>query len=295
MNSANRNKDVLELDRERVACLLVINTHLFKRAIKIYGNVLTNQTALQQLLPQNKQAILSQYQNYIRTIHCNLAVLSYIHEKYTKEPGQVPANKTQFPIIMSAPPDMPELNLLYLKLRELYPEAVQFWKAKINSIRQQNAASQSNTLSSQRMSSREQSPMGLFKNVQSPVQTPSMGPRAPQFQGMQNLGPGYMSSQQKPIANNVRQQNMMMQNPGVINSPMMYPSGNNVNDMSSMPQAPNYGMQNMMRPDFVPQQYSNGLKNPNFNFQPAPAQMLSQQQHQQQQILGISPLQLFSH
>lgn len=291
MNSMNGIKDTLELDRERVACLLVINTHLFKRAIKIYTNVLTNQTALQQLLPQNKQAILSQYQNYIRTIHCNLAVLSYIHEKYTKEPGQVPTNKTQFPIIMSAPPDMPELNLLYLKLRELYPEAVQFWKAKINNIRQQNATNQSSTLSSQQMPSREHSPMGLYKNVQSPVQTPNMAPRAPQFQGMQNVGPAYMSSQQKPMAINMRQQNMMMQNPGGINSPMMYPSNTNVNDVLSAPQAPNYGTQNMIRPDFVPQQFSNGLKNPNFNFQLAPTQMPSQQQ---QQMLGISPLQLFS-
>ena len=125
----------LDLDRERVTCLLLINTQLMKKAISIYHNVLS-QAALQQLPPQSKQAIIESYQNCTRRIHCNLTVLSYIHDKYHSESGQV-LNKATFPIMMTPPQDMPELANLYGKLQELYPEALEYLKGKIGELRRQ--------------------------------------------------------------------------------------------------------------------------------------------------------------
>lgn len=134
----NNDRTGVLLDRERVTCLLLINTQLMKKAINLYVNVLTNQQALQQLLPQNKQQVVELYQNCTRRLHCNLAVLSTLHEKYhssVQQPAQ--PNKPQFPVIMSAPPDMPELNQLYTKLQELYPDAVRFLKLKYQQLRKQ--------------------------------------------------------------------------------------------------------------------------------------------------------------
>lgn len=149
MNSEPRS-DVL-LERERVTCLLLINTQLMKKAINLYANVLTNQQALQQLPPQNKQSVIELYQNCTRRLHCNLAVLSTVHEKFHSPAGPQPqGNKPQFPVIMSAPPDMPELNQLYTKLQELYPDAVRFLKMKYQQLRKQaqGAASGMNAVSS---------------------------------------------------------------------------------------------------------------------------------------------------
>lgn len=139
MSSIPDKRNPLEHDRECVTCLLLINAQLMKKAINIYVNVLTNQQTMQQIPPQNKQTILELYQNCTRRVHCNLSVLSYLHEKYHTAPNQpTPANKAQFPIIMSAPQDMPELQQLYNKLQELYPEALQFLKVKINQMRKQS-------------------------------------------------------------------------------------------------------------------------------------------------------------
>ena len=129
----------LETDKERVTCLLLINTQLMKKAINIYTNLLTNKQILLQIPPQNKQTIMELYQNCTRRIHCNLSVLTYINEKYNSDGSQgansVQQGRPQFPFIMSAPPDMPELNQLYSKLQELYPEALQFLKMKIQQLK----------------------------------------------------------------------------------------------------------------------------------------------------------------
>lgn len=136
MSSIPDKRNPLDLDRERVTCLLLINAQLMKKAVNIYVNVLTNQQTMQQIPPQNKQTILELYQNCTRRIHCNLSVLSYLHEKYHTDPNQqTSTNRAQFPIIMSAPQDMPELQQLYNKLQDLYPEALQFLKVKINQMR----------------------------------------------------------------------------------------------------------------------------------------------------------------
>ncbi|ODV77484.1 uncharacterized protein CANTADRAFT_27285 [Suhomyces tanzawaensis NRRL Y-17324] len=142
MSNAVDSRSPLELDRERVTCLLLINTQLMKKAINIYHNILSNQQALQQLPPQAKQSMIESYQNCTRRIHCNLTVLSYIHEKYHTDVAaqQASQNKTTFPIMMSPPQDMPELNQLYTKLQELYPDAFQYLKMKINQMKKQQQA-----------------------------------------------------------------------------------------------------------------------------------------------------------
>lgn len=127
----------LELDRERVTCLLLINTQLMKKAINIYSNLLTNPQILSQIPPQNKQSIMELYQNCTRRIHCNLSVLTFINERYHSDGSAQNAQRPQFPVILSAPPDMPELNQLYTKLQELYPEALQFLKMKIQQMKKQ--------------------------------------------------------------------------------------------------------------------------------------------------------------
>ena len=98
----------VQLERERVTCLLLINTQLMKKAINLYVNILTNQQALQLLPPQNKQSIIELYQNCTRRLHCNLAVLSTVHEKYhSTVPLLAQPNKPQFPVIMSAEGEIP--------------------------------------------------------------------------------------------------------------------------------------------------------------------------------------------
>ncbi|CUM63973.1 uncharacterized protein PRCAT00001561001 [Priceomyces carsonii] len=135
MNS--NNKSPLELDRERVTCLLLINTQLMKKTINIYHNVLSNQHSLQQLPQQARKTIIDLYQNCTRRIHCNLTVLSYLHEKYHGAQGQqqTSQNRPTFPVLNTAPPDMPELNQLYNKLQELYPES-QYMKMRPDPMRE---------------------------------------------------------------------------------------------------------------------------------------------------------------
>lgn len=128
---------LVSIDRERVTCLLVINTQLIRKTIEIYNQVKNSQT-FQQIPPATQKGLMETYQNCTRRIHCNLLVLTYIHEKYHGNPQQPVQSqqKATFPIIMSAPQEMPELNQFYTKLQDLYPEAVQFLKMKIQQMRQ---------------------------------------------------------------------------------------------------------------------------------------------------------------
>ncbi|CAN3365804.1 hypothetical protein DICA3_F20802 [Diutina catenulata] len=130
-------KSELEIDRERTTCLLLINTQLIKKALQVYNNVLLNPKALSQMQAPDRQQMMEQYQQYTRRIHCNLGVLSYIHDRYHGDPNS--GNKVKFPLIISPPPDMQELTPLYNKLQELYPEAVQYLKMKINQYKQQQS------------------------------------------------------------------------------------------------------------------------------------------------------------
>lgn len=124
----------LELDRERATLLLVINTQLIKKALLVYKGMFLNQKALAQMLTHDRQQLMDLYQHYTRRIHCNLGVLLYIHEKYQGDPTN---SRMKFPIILNAPPDMPELTPAYNKLQEAYPEAVHYLKMKISQMKQQ--------------------------------------------------------------------------------------------------------------------------------------------------------------
>ncbi|CAK7895365.1 hypothetical protein CAAN1_10S00958 [[Candida] anglica] len=203
-------RSMLDVDRERVTCLLLINTQLMKKTINLYSNLLTNQQMLQQIPPQNKQTIMESYQNCTRRIHCNLSVLTFINEKYHADANhQSPPNRPQFPVIMSAPPDMPELNQLYTKLQELYPEALQFLKMKIQQLRKSQ---------------------GQFPN-QSPQQ---MG--TPQQQQQQSLPPQRPTSQQH-AQHTPQQQQMMMNTQPVFknnNNDASFNGGNGINGVNGM-------------------------------------------------------------
>lgn len=140
MSAPADTRSPLELDRERVSCLLLINTQLIKKAYGIYVNIIGDPQQLQQLPPQTKQSVLEQYQNLSRRVQCNISVLSYISEKYHNKGAPPTQNRIQFPVILSPPPEMPELNNLYRKLQDLYPDALQYLKLKIQQMRYQQEA-----------------------------------------------------------------------------------------------------------------------------------------------------------
>lgn len=117
--------------------LLLINALLIKKAYSIYVSVLSNQQTLHLMLPENRQAVLEQYSNVNRRLQCNLSVLLYISDSYHNKAAAQQGNRIQFPVILSTPPDMPELRQLYKRLQELYPEAIQFLKTKMQHMKQQ--------------------------------------------------------------------------------------------------------------------------------------------------------------
>lgn len=127
----------LDLDRDRVTVLLLINALLIKKAYNIYVTVLSNQQVIQRMLHQARQGVLDQYNNLNRRLQCNLGVLSYINDVYHNKTAAQQPNRLQFPVILSAPAEMPELKLLYKQLYDLYPEAIQYLKMKIQQIKQQ--------------------------------------------------------------------------------------------------------------------------------------------------------------
>ena len=201
----------VQLERERVTCLLLINTQLMKKAINLYVNILTNQQALQLLPPQNKQSIIELYQNCTRRLHCNLAVLSTVHEKYhSTVPLLAQPNKPQFPVIMSAPPDMPELNQLYTKLQELYPDAVRFLKMKYQQLRKQAQGSPVGQMPGmQNMQNMPQNTQSMPQNTQNMPQ--GMAQNIPQGmpqnipQNMQNMS-NMLNMSNVPMPQNIMQQ-----------------------------------------------------------------------------------------
>lgn len=268
MSMVPGKQSALDLDRERVTCLLLINAQLMKKAVNIYMNILTNQQTMQQIPPQNKQTIMDLYQNCTRRIHCNLSVLSYLHEKYHADPKTAQASKTQFPIIMSAPQDMPELGQLYGKLQELYPEALEFLKGKINQMRKQAQVPPS-----------QQSPLQatpqLLNNSQMPrrvQQSPAMANGSMlnniASNNYQNIGPKDMSQnfmQQPQQAQQIPQQQMSQFNAQSANS--------NFANMSVNPQLQPQQLQQLQQPQQQQQQPQ-------------------QQQPQQPNMQSISPQQI---
>lgn len=254
MSSIPDKRNPLDLDRERVTCLLLINAQLMKKAINIYVNVLTNQQTMQQIPPQNKQTILELYQNCTRRIHCNLSVLSYLHEKYHTDPNQpTPTNRAQFPIIMSAPQDMPELQQMYNKLQDLYPEALQFLKVKINQMRKQSQGQPN----AQQPPSASQSAQPQFNSPQIPQQI--------------QPSPAMVNSS---MLNNVASNNF--QNMGPKDIPQ------NFMQQLQLPQGRQQPQQH------IPSNYNPQVTNNNF----ANINMGQQLQPQQPSMQGISPQQI---
>lgn len=127
----------IDQDRDRVTVLLLINSLLIKKAYNIYVTILSNQQTIQRMLHQSRQNILDQYNNLNRRLQCNLSVLSYINDLYHNKAAAQQPNRLQFPVILTAPVEMPELKLLYKRLHDLYPEAIQFLKMKIQQMKQQ--------------------------------------------------------------------------------------------------------------------------------------------------------------
>lgn len=127
----------IDLDRDRATVLLLINSLLIKKAYHIYVSILSNQQALLQLLPQGRQLVFEQYNNLNRRLQCNLLVLSFISDLYHNKAATQQPNRLKFPVILSAPTEMPELRHLYKRLQDLYPDALQFLKMKIHQMKMQ--------------------------------------------------------------------------------------------------------------------------------------------------------------
>ncbi|KAL6453390.1 hypothetical protein SBY92_004958 [Candida maltosa Xu316] len=166
----------LSLDRDRVTCLLLINTHLIKKCCNIHNTMINNPQFMQQIAPENRVMLNNTYNHYIRRLQCNLATLNYLYEKYhtnQQQQQQQQQPKAIFPIILSAPQDMPELNQLYSKLQELYPEGVQYFKMKFEESRkqqQQQAFQQQQQQQQQQQSIPPQMPLQQQQQQQQPPQ-----------------------------------------------------------------------------------------------------------------------------
>lgn len=158
----------LNLDRDRVTVLLLLNALLIKKAYSIYVGVLSNQHTFQLMLPENRQAVLEQFNNVNRRLQCNLGVLLYISDVYHNKAAAQQGNRFQFPVILSTPPDMPELRQLYKRLQDLYPEAIQFLKTKMQHMKQQEGALAGD--------------MSMSKSQQLQQQMPMLGPSSKQQQ-----------------------------------------------------------------------------------------------------------------
>ncbi|GEQ72689.1 hypothetical protein JCM33374_g6376 [Metschnikowia sp. JCM 33374] len=135
----------IDIDKDRVTVLLLINSLLIKKAHEIYVNILSNRSTIQQMPPQSRHVILEQYNNINRRLQCNLSVLSYLENLYNGNVTTQQPNKIEFPVILSPPPEMPELRQLYKRLQDLYPEAIEFLKIKMHQMKSQHE-SQAKTL-----------------------------------------------------------------------------------------------------------------------------------------------------
>ncbi|KAK6462320.1 hypothetical protein DFJ63DRAFT_153010 [Scheffersomyces coipomensis] len=264
MTTVRDNRNPLVLDRERVTCLLLINTHLMKKSINIYNNMFCNPQAMQSMPQEAKQLVADSYQNCIRRLHCNLTVLNYIHEQYHNDPSQQSSQtKASFPIILSAPTDMPELTELYNKLQDLYPEAMQYIKIKLQQMRRQHY--------------QQEQQQGAPPQGQQPPPPQSQAP--PQQQQQKQQIHNRQLPQQQMMSNNNA---ILSKNSGMIGTP-------NSNGLGTPQQ------------DFVQQQYFNGGSQSNINFSSpmlqnvptqGPQSQNPQQHQQQQQVQAISPQQI---
>ncbi|RKP31770.1 hypothetical protein METBISCDRAFT_22045 [Metschnikowia bicuspidata] len=172
----------LNLDRERVSVLLSINVHLIKKACSIYVGMLNNQQTFRLMLPQNRQSVVELFNNLNRRLQYNLSVLLYISDLYHNKAASQQSSRFQFPVILSTPPEMPELHQLYKRLQELYPEAIQFLKSKMQDMKQQQDPGAMST------------PSPMSKSEQLQQQMPMLGNAAPKpgpYLQLQNSSYGY--------------------------------------------------------------------------------------------------------
>jgi len=264
-----------------------------RKAINLYNNVLCNGTSFQSLPPQAQKSLMESYQNCTRRLHCNLSVLTYIHEKYHGNPS-ASSNKPSFPIIMSPPQDMPELNQFYSKLQELYPEAIQFLKLKIQQMRQKQFQNQGNPSLTLQQQSQFQQAMnqpgvttGMNTALLNPGMNPGMNPGLNQQgmnlsinqQGMNlSLGQQNLQFQQHPQLNQTTQ-NIPNQQPSQQPNQQNFPASAQMSTQNNMYSPVMNNNQNKPSQNF--QNQYNGF-NSNGNNTNIPAQAMSPQQILQQ-------------
>ncbi|KAI5958425.1 hypothetical protein CANMA_004269 [Candida margitis] len=202
------DKAPLSLDRDRVTCLLLINTHLMKKCSNMYTNVICNQSLMQQMSNENRANITQSYANYIKRLQCNLTTLNYIYEKYHgSQQQQQQASRSTFPVVLSAPPDMPELFPLYAKLQELYAEALQYLRMKMDEMRKQQMFQQQKQ---QQMQPQQSGGGGM-----SQFQQPPLPSQQQQQQQQQQPNSMHLQQQQVPTQSqlNMQQQSQPMRQP----------------------------------------------------------------------------------
>lgn len=290
-----------------------------KKAINIYSNILVNQPAIARLLQHDKKIVLDQYQNYTRRLHCNLQVLTFIHEKYHIDIPAQKTSKTPFPIIVQAPADMPELNNLYNKLQELYPEAVQFIKAKVQQMKtdQRPGASQRSSMSSPAMAMGQGQGQAQQGQGQGPTQSQmsqmnqnmSQG-QTPMSQGQTPMNPGPAPAQAQVHAGQMSQMSPQMSQMNPMSQQSMPQLSMPQLSMSQQPmgQMGQMGQMSQMAPLSAGSpaqnspaqfQYKNMSMNNNFinnpQLQPSlgPGPTISPQQQHQPAPQSISPQQLY--
>ncbi|KAI5960118.1 uncharacterized protein KGF55_004841 [Candida pseudojiufengensis] len=186
----------LSLDKDRVTCLLLINTHLIKKCSGMYNNMLSNPQFMQQMSNENRFNVTQSYTNALKRLQCNLATLHYLNEKYH---GNQPLIKAIYPTIVVAPPDMPELNPLYGKLQELYGDAMQHLKMRMEEMKRQQ---QQQMFQQQQQQQQQQQPMQPMQQQQQPQHHNQQ-----QQQQQQQQRPPSQQQQQQP------QQNLQQQHP----------------------------------------------------------------------------------
>ncbi|EGV60454.1 hypothetical protein CANTEDRAFT_111035 [Yamadazyma tenuis ATCC 10573] len=238
----------LTVDRDRVSCLLLINSQILKKAINIYNNVLINSQALSRLQPQERQRVVEQYQGYTRRIHCNLQVLTFIHEKYHLDDPSHQTSRTPFPFIIQAPPDMPELNSLYTKLTELYPEALQFLRLKMQQMKEEQMGKSSTNSSTPNVTN-------TMPNRMSP-------------NGVNTMASNPMSNVNSPMLNNMMPNHMAQQRHQMVQKPQQPQNQPPIHQYQPQKQFANNGMP---------------MNNMTGNQHQHQQQQHQQQQHQQQQ------------
>lgn len=212
----------IDIDRDRVTVLLLINSLLIKKAYNIYVTILSNQQTIQRMLHQSRQTILDQSNNLNRRLQCNLSVLSYINDLYHNKAAAQQPNRLQFPVILTAPVEMPELKPLYKRLHDLYPEAIEFLKVKIQQMKQQQMQQPEDFQRRQLQQAQQQiKPMHMQQPQQIPIQLQQQErPQQSQQQQHQkqqsfshfNMAPGQSHQQYSTPQMSVLQQRSLQSN-----------------------------------------------------------------------------------